>query len=82
MRRTQDLFPCATAVSPKKRTFTSLRWLEMNSLGASRVLGDHLSFFVKIAIGIHAEELIGENALHHSGVAVGDGFRPIGSRFP
>jgi hypothetical protein len=37
VRRTQDSFPCATAVSPKKRTFTSLRWLEMNSLGASRV---------------------------------------------
>jgi hypothetical protein len=45
-------------------------------------VGDHLSFFVKIAIRIYAEEVVGENALHHGGVAVGDGFGPLALAFP
>ena len=50
-------------------------------LGSFARVGDHLSFFVKTAVGIYAEEVVGENAFHHRGVAVGDGFRPIGAHF-
>ena len=49
--------------------------------GSFARVGDHLSFFVKIAIGIYAEEVIGENAFHHRGVAVGDGFGPLALAF-
>ena len=49
--------------------------------GSFARVGDHLSFFVKTAIWIYAEEVVGENAFHHGGVAVGDGFGPLALTF-
>ena len=65
----------------EKANFHIVEMVGDEFLGSFARVGDHLSFFVKIAIGIYAEEVIGENALHHRGVAVGDGFGPLALAF-
>jgi hypothetical protein len=80
VRRTQDSFPCATVA--EKANFHIVETVGDEFFGSFARVRDHFSFFVKTAVGIYAEEVVGENAFHHGGVAVGDGFGPLALAFP
>ena len=80
MRLTQESRSLGHSRVAEKANFHIVEMVGDEFLGSFARVGYHLAF-VKIAIGIYAEEVIGENALHHRGIAVGDEFGPLALAF-